>query len=175
MSRTTSGNVTVNGTIMHIAQDDLPFGGVGASGMGAYHGIEGFRTLSHAKGIYEQGHWNLSNLLHVPFRQPQADRYHPQNDAPVISMPSSNQAQEYQHMTTDTSLRLRGACECGACSFEVHTSPKARFRCHCLICGHGRQFTQVQRLFRERVRGRETDYGWFVGLELKDSSRGRAT
>ncbi|TDW25262.1 coniferyl-aldehyde dehydrogenase [Rhizobium azibense] len=70
LSRTTSGNVTINGTIMHIAQDDLPFGGVGASGMGAYHGIEGFRTLSHAKGIYEQGRWNLSNLLHAPFRQP---------------------------------------------------------------------------------------------------------
>lgn len=36
-------------------------------------------------------------------------------------------------MTTET-LPLRGACECGACSFEVHASPKARFRCHCLIC-----------------------------------------
>ena len=70
LSRTTSGNVTINGTIMHIAQDDLPFGGVGPSGMGAYHGIEGFRTLSHAKGIYEQGRWNLSNLLRAPFRQP---------------------------------------------------------------------------------------------------------
>jgi coniferyl-aldehyde dehydrogenase len=70
LSRTTSGNVTINGAIMHIAQDDLPFGGVGASGMGAYHGVEGFRTLSHAKGIYEQGRWNLSNLLHAPFRQP---------------------------------------------------------------------------------------------------------
>ncbi|TYO67109.1 coniferyl aldehyde dehydrogenase [Bradyrhizobium hipponense] len=70
LSRTTSGNVTVNGTIMHIAQDDLPFGGVGPSGMGAYHGVEGFRTFSHAKGIYEQGRWNLANLLHAPFRQP---------------------------------------------------------------------------------------------------------
>jgi coniferyl-aldehyde dehydrogenase len=70
LSRTTSGNVTINGTITHIAQDDLPFGGVGPSGMGAYHGIEGFRTLSHAKGIYEQGRWNLSNLLRAPFRQP---------------------------------------------------------------------------------------------------------
>lgn len=70
LSRTTSGNVTINGTIMHIAQDDLPFGGVGPSGMGAYHGIEGFRTLSHAKGIYEQGRWNLSNLLRAPYRQP---------------------------------------------------------------------------------------------------------
>ncbi|TDW25263.1 hypothetical protein EV128_119135 [Rhizobium azibense] len=37
-------------------------------------------------------------------------------------------------MTTHTSLRLRGSCECSGCSFEVHTLPKARFRCHCLIC-----------------------------------------
>jgi coniferyl-aldehyde dehydrogenase len=43
------------GTIMHVAQDDLPFGGVGASGMGAYHGVEGFRTLSHAKGYIRAG------------------------------------------------------------------------------------------------------------------------
>lgn len=70
LSQTTSGNVTINGTLMHIAQDDLPFGGVGPSGMGAYHGIEGFRTFSHAKGIYVQGRWNLANLLHAPFRQP---------------------------------------------------------------------------------------------------------
>jgi coniferyl-aldehyde dehydrogenase len=70
LSGTTSGNITINGTIMHIAQDDLPFGGVGPSGMGAYHGIEGFRTFSHAKGIYEQGRWNLASLLHAPFKQP---------------------------------------------------------------------------------------------------------
>jgi len=49
LDRTTSGNVTINGTIMHVGQDDLPFGGVGASGMGKYHGIEGFRTLSHPR------------------------------------------------------------------------------------------------------------------------------
>jgi coniferyl-aldehyde dehydrogenase len=67
LDRTTSGNVTVNGTIMHVAQDDLPFGGVGASGMGAYHGIEGFRTLSHAKGIFEKGRWNFIDLLRAPF------------------------------------------------------------------------------------------------------------
>ncbi len=67
LSRTTSGNVTINGTITHIANDDLPFGGVGASGIGAYHGIEGFRRLSHAKGIFEQGHWNSMDLLHAPF------------------------------------------------------------------------------------------------------------
>ncbi|WP_049732619.1 aldehyde dehydrogenase family protein [Rhizobium ecuadorense] len=67
LDRTTSGNVTVNGTIMHVAQDDLPFGGVGASGIGAYHGVEGFRRLSHAKGIYEQGRWNAVKLFHPPY------------------------------------------------------------------------------------------------------------
>lgn len=64
---TVSGNVTLNGAIMHIAQDDLPFGGVGASGMGAYHGVEGFRALSHAKGIFEQGRWNSAVLLRAPY------------------------------------------------------------------------------------------------------------
>lgn len=64
---TTSGNVTVNGTLLHYVQDDLPFGGVGPSGMGAYHGVEGFRSLSHAKGIYEQGRWNAAVLLQAPF------------------------------------------------------------------------------------------------------------
>jgi coniferyl-aldehyde dehydrogenase len=67
LDRTTSGDVTVNGTIMHVAQDDLPFGGVGASGMGKYHGIEGFRTLSHPKGVYTQGRWNATRLLRAPF------------------------------------------------------------------------------------------------------------
>jgi coniferyl-aldehyde dehydrogenase len=64
---TTSGNVGINNTLMHVAQDDLPFGGVGPSGMGAYHGIEGFRAMSHAKGVYMQGKWSLPRLLHAPF------------------------------------------------------------------------------------------------------------
>ena len=64
---TTSGNVTINGTIFHVGQDDLPFGGVGESGMGQYHGLEGFRTLSHAKGIYVQGRWNSITMLRAPF------------------------------------------------------------------------------------------------------------
>ena len=67
LDRTTSGNVTINDTLMHYAQDDLPFGGVGPSGMGAYHGVEGFRALSHAKGIFEQGRWNAADLLRAPF------------------------------------------------------------------------------------------------------------
>jgi coniferyl-aldehyde dehydrogenase len=67
LARTTSGNVGINNTMMHVAQDDLPFGGVGPSGMGAYHGIEGFRAMSHAKGVFVQGRWNLPSLLRAPF------------------------------------------------------------------------------------------------------------
>ncbi|NAW58215.1 MULTISPECIES: coniferyl aldehyde dehydrogenase [unclassified Vibrio] len=67
LSNTTSGNVGINNTLMHVAQDDLPFGGIGPSGMGSYHGIEGFRSMSHAKGTYEQRRWNLGDLLHAPF------------------------------------------------------------------------------------------------------------
>jgi len=67
LKRTTSGNVTINSTILHFAQEDLPFGGVGSSGMGAYHGIEGFKALSHAKGIYEQGMRNMSEMLRPPY------------------------------------------------------------------------------------------------------------
>jgi coniferyl-aldehyde dehydrogenase len=54
LARTTSGGVTVNDVVMHVAMEDLPFGGVGPSGMGAYHGIDGFRTFSHRKAIYSQ-------------------------------------------------------------------------------------------------------------------------
>lgn len=67
LTRTTSGNVGINNTIMHVALDDLPFGGIGPSGMGAYHGIEGFRSMSHAKGIFVQGRWNLPSLFRAPF------------------------------------------------------------------------------------------------------------
>jgi coniferyl-aldehyde dehydrogenase len=67
LSRTTSGSVGINSTLMHYAQDDLPFGGIGASGMGAYHGVEGFRRMSHAKGIYVQGRWNAADLMRAPF------------------------------------------------------------------------------------------------------------
>ncbi|MGU7774528.1 coniferyl aldehyde dehydrogenase [Burkholderia sp. MR1-5-21] len=67
LTRTTSGNVGINNTILHVAQEDLPFGGVGPSGMGAYHGIEGFRAMSHAKGVFVQGRWSLPSLLRAPF------------------------------------------------------------------------------------------------------------
>ena len=54
LHRTTSGGVCINDVIFHIMQEDMPFGGVGPSGMGSYHGIEGFKTFSHAKSIYSQ-------------------------------------------------------------------------------------------------------------------------
>jgi coniferyl-aldehyde dehydrogenase len=67
LTRTTSGGVTINGTLLHYVQDDLPFGGVGASGFGAYHGIEGFRAFSHQKAVFEMGRWNGGALLRPPF------------------------------------------------------------------------------------------------------------
>ena len=54
LSKTTSGGVTVNDVIFHVAQEELPFGGVGPSGMGSYHGVDGFREFSHRKAIYKQ-------------------------------------------------------------------------------------------------------------------------
>ncbi|RWU17169.1 coniferyl aldehyde dehydrogenase [Pseudomonas alkylphenolica] len=51
LSRTCSGGVTLNGVMSHASSEGLPFGGVGQSGMGAYHGIDGFRTFSHAKAV----------------------------------------------------------------------------------------------------------------------------
>ncbi|MEJ0040458.1 MAG: coniferyl aldehyde dehydrogenase [Gammaproteobacteria bacterium] len=67
LDSTTSGNATVNDTLLHYVQDDLPFGGVGASGIGAYHGEEGFRSLSHAKGVFTQARWNFASLIRPPF------------------------------------------------------------------------------------------------------------
>ncbi len=67
LKRTHAGGVTVNDTLLHIAQEDLPFGGVGPSGMGAYHGKEGFDTFSHRKAVFEQPRLNTSFLLDAPF------------------------------------------------------------------------------------------------------------
>lgn len=68
LSRTTSGGVTVNDVMMHIAQEDLPFGGVGPSGMGAYHAREGFRTFSHARSVFSQTKVQaLGKMLRPPY------------------------------------------------------------------------------------------------------------
>jgi acyl-CoA reductase-like NAD-dependent aldehyde dehydrogenase len=69
LRETHSGGVTVNDVILHIAQDALPFGGVGASGMGSYHGREGFLTFSKAKGVFHQPRFNGIGLFNPPFGQ----------------------------------------------------------------------------------------------------------
>ena len=63
LSRTSSGGVTVNDVIGHIQQEDLPFGGVGPSGIGSYHGEEGFKTFSNAKAVYKQVGSRFDKLL----------------------------------------------------------------------------------------------------------------
>ncbi|XP_015838076.1 aldehyde dehydrogenase, dimeric NADP-preferring-like [Tribolium castaneum] len=62
LNNTSSGAVTVNDVIMHIWADNLPFGGVGASGMGAYHGKFGFDTFTHKKGVLERGLGKIAEL-----------------------------------------------------------------------------------------------------------------
>lgn len=68
LARTQAGGVTVNDTLFHIAQHGLPFGGVGPSGMGGYHGEAGFRTFSHMKPVFRQARFNGGGLLNPPYR-----------------------------------------------------------------------------------------------------------
>jgi len=67
LDETVSGGATVNETILHIAQDDLPFGGVGPSGMGEYHGRAGFETFSKRKAVFRQPRLNLLGLFRPPY------------------------------------------------------------------------------------------------------------
>ncbi len=68
LHRVTSGGVVINDTLVHFAQEELPFGGVGASGMGAYHGIKGFETFSHMRSVLQASKASPAyNLLKPPF------------------------------------------------------------------------------------------------------------
>ena len=62
LDRTISGGVTLNDVIFHISNEELPFGGIGPSGMGAYHGFDGFKTFSHGKSVYKQPKINIAKL-----------------------------------------------------------------------------------------------------------------
>ena len=75
LTHTTSGGVTVNDVIMHVMQEDLPFGGVGPSGMGSYHGHDGFKTFSHAKAIYSQSKLvsKLAAAMRPPYKKSSAN------------------------------------------------------------------------------------------------------
>lgn len=73
LRRTVSGGVTVNDTLMHVAHTNLPFGGVGESGWGAYHGEAGFARLSHQKSVFAPSRWSGGGLFHPPYG-PRFDR-----------------------------------------------------------------------------------------------------
>ncbi len=62
-----SGGVSVNDALLHVAQDDLPFGGVGESGMGHYHGREGFETFSKMRPIFTQARWSTLRMMFPPY------------------------------------------------------------------------------------------------------------
>jgi coniferyl-aldehyde dehydrogenase len=67
VGRVTAGGATVNDSLLHVGQTGLPFGGVGASGMGRYHGFDGFQTFSHKQGTFFQPRWSPVDLLRPPY------------------------------------------------------------------------------------------------------------
>jgi len=67
MNQTHAGGMCINDTILHVAQDDMPIGGIGPSGMGHYHGHEGFLTFSKAKGVYIKQRFNGARPIYPPY------------------------------------------------------------------------------------------------------------
>jgi coniferyl-aldehyde dehydrogenase len=68
LARTISGGVAINDTVLQFAQSGLPFGGVGPSGMGQYHGRAGFETFSKLKPVFHQARWSSMALMRPPYR-----------------------------------------------------------------------------------------------------------
>ena len=68
LKQTHAGGVAINECILHLAQEELPFGGIGSSGMGHYHGEEGFITFSKAKSVFYQSKINGAGLLTPPYK-----------------------------------------------------------------------------------------------------------
>jgi coniferyl-aldehyde dehydrogenase len=68
LNRTTSGGATINDVVWHVGQDDMPFGGVGDSGTGSYHGHEGFKRFSHQKSILTQYNSDLVKNIMPPYK-----------------------------------------------------------------------------------------------------------
>ncbi len=69
LKNTISGGVSINETAWHVVQEDLPFGGVGPSGQGAYHGEHGFNTFSHLKGVFTQSKFSGGKMLYPPYTE----------------------------------------------------------------------------------------------------------
>jgi coniferyl-aldehyde dehydrogenase len=67
LTKVMSGGVSINDALFHVGQEDLPFGGVGASGMGHYHGREGFETFSKLRPVFHQSRFSSTALLVPPY------------------------------------------------------------------------------------------------------------
>ena len=67
LDRVMSGGVSVNDALFHVGQHELPFGGVGESGMGHYHGVEGFHTFSKLRPVFYQARYSALTLLWPPY------------------------------------------------------------------------------------------------------------
>ncbi|OEE65725.1 coniferyl-aldehyde dehydrogenase [Enterovibrio norvegicus FF-33] len=67
LNNTHAGGVCINDAAFHVVVDDLPFGGTGDSGLGSYHGVEGFRTFSHAKSVFSRGRLFFADMLFPPY------------------------------------------------------------------------------------------------------------
>jgi len=67
VDKTISGGVCVNGALLHLSVSELPFGGVGASGLGAYHGVRGFEEFTHARGVLELPVWHPTRMMKPPY------------------------------------------------------------------------------------------------------------
>jgi len=74
LQQTHAGGVCLNETLLHVGQEDLPFGGIGPSGMGHYHGREGFLTFSHAKAVHQKGRINSTRLAYPHLRAKLLDK-----------------------------------------------------------------------------------------------------
>jgi aldehyde dehydrogenase (NAD+) len=68
LKQTTSGGVTINNVLLHLANPHLPFGGVGFSGMGSYHGFFGFKTFSHERAVLKQSRLNIVEFFFPPYQ-----------------------------------------------------------------------------------------------------------
>ena len=67
MTQTHAGSMAINEAVLQVGIDDLPFGGIGPSGMGQYHGHEGFLTMSKAKAVLIKGRFNGMRFMYPPY------------------------------------------------------------------------------------------------------------
>ena len=67
MTRTHAGSMAINEAMLQVGIDDLPFGGIGPSGMGHYHAHEGFLTMSKAKSVLIKGRLNAMKFMYPPY------------------------------------------------------------------------------------------------------------